>query len=134
LHVERPRCGRRSPHYLPLPPEVVRAPYASVSHSLAFPMSKNRSPTFLRLVPIAAALLIGCSDGVGVLPIGRAVLVTSSEAHELTVADDGAGRVAERTQLPTVTWAAAFSGDSSLLYIAAGDLIAFDSRSRKPRW
>lgn len=96
---------------------------SGVSHSI-----------LLRFILVSAVLLIGCSDGVGVLPVGRTVFVTSGESHELTVVDGGIGRVVERTQLPSFTWRASLSADSALLYIASGDLMAFDTRSRKLRW
>jgi hypothetical protein len=69
-------------------------------------MKRVSRSILLRLAPVAAALLIACNDGVGVLPAGRTVFVTSGESHELTVVDGGIGRVVERTQLPSFTGSA----------------------------
>jgi len=83
--------------------------------------------------------VLGCSDGFGPLPAGRAVLVTSGEEPELTVVDGSSGVVATRIPLGSATETAAISGDGSTLFIAEGragpgDLIALNTRTLSVQW
>jgi DNA-binding beta-propeller fold protein YncE len=81
-----------------------------------------------------AVFVLGCSNGFAPLPAGRAVLVTSGEAHALTVVDASSGNVIRSISLPWSTFAAAMSPDSSLLYLVTSDLVAIDTRTFAIQW
>ncbi len=100
------------------------------------PRAGSRAPLALLVVfaPLVALAAIACGDETGPSPRGPTLLVTSGEPPALTAVDGSTGHVTRQIAFPAPPLAAARSPDRSLLYIAAGDLVAIDTRSLEARW